>query len=108
MNNTFKKMFLNLELWLDRANSNKNLNIILMGMIIVSVLAFFFSTYPESVRKTHILIVPLLAGLNIYLLGSKNHILRETANFLAGLLFIIFIFFSIVLVMMGLVIYRSL
>ena len=108
MNNTLKKMFLNLELWLDRANSNKYLNIILMGIIIVSVLAFFFSTYPDSVKRTHILIVPLLAGLNIYLLGSKNHILRETANFLAGLLFIIFILFSLALIFMGLVIYRSL
>lgn len=103
-----KKFISRIEIWLDRANSNKYLNIGLMGIIIVSVLIFFLSTFPDSLKRVQILIVPIIAGLNVYFLGSKNHIVRETANFIAGLLFVGFVFFSIALIFMGLVILKSL
>jgi len=108
MNKIKTKFISDIELWMDRMNSNKYLNIALMGVIIVSVLIFFFSTYPDSGKRIHILMVPVIAGLDIYFLGSKNHALRETANFLAGLIFVAFCFFSFAVICMGLVIMRSL
>ena len=108
MNRIKTKIISEIELWLDRMNSNKYLNIALMAVIIVSVLYFFFSTYPDSANRYQILIVPFIAGLDIYFLGSKNHAIRETANFMAGLLFVGFCFFSLAIIAMGLVIMRSL
>jgi len=94
--------------WLDRLNANKYLNIVLMAVIIISILIFFFSTYPDSMNRIQILLIPAVAGLDIYLLGAKNHVVRETANFVAGILFVGFIFFGLALVTMGLVILKSL
>lgn len=108
MNKIRKRILYEIELWLDRANSNKYLNIALMSIIIVSVLIFFFSTYPDSIKRIQILIVPLIAGVDLFLLGSKNHILRETANFIAGLLFVAFLFFGLSIAFMGFVILKSL
>lgn len=108
MNKIKEKILLKIEHWLDRANSNKYLNIALMSIIIVAVLIFFFSTYPDSTKRIQILIIPIIAGIDVYLLGSKNHILRETANFIAGLMFVAFLFFCISIAFMGFVILKSL
>lgn len=108
MNKLKEKILLKIELWLDRANSNKYLNIALMSIIIVSVLIFFFSTYPDSAKRIHILLIPVIAGVDMYCLGSKNHVLRETANFIAGLMFVAFLFFCLSIAFMGFVILKSL
>jgi hypothetical protein len=108
MNKARAKFFAEFVEWLERANSNRYLNTVLLSIIILSVLGFFMMTFPDSENKMSFLILPVVSGMDLYFLGSKNHIIRETANFFAALLFIGFILCAIALIFMGLVIARSL
>lgn len=108
MNKAKQKIISELVAWLERANSNKMLNIILMGVIILSTFAFFVLMNSDFKRNLGFLIVPIISTANLCLLGSRNHIIRETANFLAAIIFIGFLLSALTLIFIGLIITKSL
>jgi hypothetical protein len=108
MNKIKHKLLSKIVEWLEIANSNKFLNIGLLAIVIISILAFYVFTYPDSTKRLGMLLVPAISIVDIFFLNSKNHIVRETANFVAALLFIGFFLSAAALLVFGIVIYRSL
>ncbi len=108
MNKFKKKIFLRIAEWLEKSNSNRYLNTGLLTIVILIFLAFILFTFDNIWKTTHLLIVPIISIVDIYLMGSKNHAIKEAANFVAALIFIGFLICAITLAFMGFVIFKSL